>query len=44
MRLFTRVGSDVSRLVLETVEGLVAEGTLVWPGELGRILCGLTPG
>lgn len=34
MGLLARVGADVTRLVLETVEGLVAEGALVGAGEV----------
>lgn len=36
--LLARVSSDVASLVLETVEGLVAHGALVGPGQLGRRL------
>lgn len=31
MGLFARVGSDVARLVFETMERLVTHGALVWP-------------
>jgi len=34
MGLFARVGSDGTSLVLETVKGLVAEGTLVGAGQV----------
>lgn len=35
MRLFARVGPDVTGLVLETMEGLVAERTLVGTRQVG---------
>jgi hypothetical protein len=38
MRLLARVSSDVASLVLQTVEGLVAQRALVGPG---KILSGL---
>lgn len=38
VRLLARVGSDVASLVLQAVEGLVAERALVGPG---KILSGL---
>ena len=45
MRLLTSVSANVSRLVLKTVEGLVAERALVRPRELaGSALGGLGTG
>jgi hypothetical protein len=44
MGLFSGVGSDVSGLMLETVEGLVAHGALVGPGQLSSRLHVLSSG
>jgi hypothetical protein len=46
MGLLARVGADVTGLVLEAVEGLVAERALVGPGEIlaGLVLGGLLLG
>jgi len=41
VRLFSRVGADVSRLVLKAVEGLVAQGALVGTRQLVGVLGGL---
>lgn len=41
MRLLASVSADVSRLVLEAVEGLVAQGALVGTRQLVGVLCGL---
>jgi len=42
VRLLTRVGADVTSLVLEAVEGLVAQGALVGSRELALSLGGLS--
>lgn len=42
MWLLTRVRPDMPRLVLQTVESLIAERALVWPWELTRVLLRLT--
>jgi hypothetical protein len=34
MGLLARVGSDMASLVLQTVEGLIAERALVGPGQV----------
>ena len=45
MRLLSGVGADVTSLVLETVEGLLAERALVGPGEiLARLVVTLLAG
>lgn len=36
--LFTRVRANVSCLVLETVKGLVAQGTLVWTWQIRSVV------
>jgi hypothetical protein len=42
VRLLARVRPDVSGLVLETVEGLVAQWALVGSGQVLAVLTGLT--
>lgn len=45
MRLLSSVGADVTSLVLEAVEGLLAERALVGPGEvLARLVVTLLGG
>ena len=45
MGLLSGVGADVTSLVLETVEGLLAERALVGPGEvLSRLVVALLAG
>lgn len=45
MRLLSGVGADVTSLVLETMEGLLAERALVGPGEvLARLVVTLLAG
>lgn len=42
MWLLTSVRPDVSGLVFQAVESLIAERALVRPGQFARVLCGLT--
>jgi hypothetical protein len=45
MRLFSRVGANVTGLVLQTVEGLVTERAFVGPGQvLARLVVALLLG
>jgi len=41
VRLLTSVGADVSGLVLEAVESLIAQGTLVGTWQVGSLLAAL---
>lgn len=38
VRLLTGVGADVSGLVFEAVESLIAQGALVWTWQVGSVL------
>jgi hypothetical protein len=42
VRLLSSVRSNMAGLVLQAMEGLVAERTFVWPGQLVRRLRGLS--